>query len=131
MAIHKLITCALGEKTFEVYGGLESTRSNTFVSDAVDALITFGVASDLLGIYNIAGGEKKSLGDWIISVEKLIGKKIELKFIQARDGDQRLTSGNTLHARKAMGYVPKVESSEGLKLQLTHILKNSNLYINS
>lgn len=131
MAIHKLITCALGGKTFEVYGGLDSTRSNTFVSDAIDALITFGEASDLFGIYNIAGGEKKSLSEWIISVENLIGKKIELNFIPARDGDQRLTSGNTSHARQAMGFAPKVESSEGLKLQLTHILKNSNLYINS
>ena len=131
MAIHKLIICALEGKSFNVYGSLESVRTNTFVNDAVNALISFGDSPRLIGTYNIAGSERLSLNDWVISVENLVGSRIELKFDSPRDGDQRITHGDTSLARQAIGFSPKFSSLSGLKLQVDYIMKNRDIYSTS
>jgi nucleoside-diphosphate-sugar epimerase len=120
MAYNKFISKISQGNTLEVYGDGSQTRTNTYVSDIVNATATCIDLKLLIdGLdFNVSGREKVSLLQVIEILENGIGKKAKLSFEKRREGDQVATEGNFSKANKLLGYSPLVNIERGLLNQI-------------
>ncbi|MBU0677001.1 MAG: GDP-mannose 4,6-dehydratase [Verrucomicrobia bacterium] len=121
MAYNILIRGLLEGRTFTMCGDGEQTRSNTFVSDCVNATILAFEKRDvsLGGTFNIGGGQVVSLNEVVQLLEDLTGRKALIERAPARPGDQRHTCANIERAKAILGYSPAIPVREGLQAQVT------------
>ncbi len=117
MAYHILTRALLEDRPFPVYGDGEQSRSNTFVSDCVDAtLLAFEKRDTALGeVYNVGGGEIVTLNKTIELLEDITGRNARIERHPARPGDQRHTSADIGKIRDQLGYNPAVRVVDGLR----------------
>ena len=119
MAYHKFIRAMLNEECIEIYGDGLQTRTNTFVSDIVDATISCTSTNLVDGeTLNLSGTRSINLLEVIRILENVIGKKAKLKFMPPRDGDQRETRGEFTKASKLINFNPKIDFESGLAMQV-------------
>jgi nucleoside-diphosphate-sugar epimerase len=101
-----------------VFGDGEQTRGNTFISDCVDATLLGAERGKPGQVYNIGGGEARSV-NWVIeSIAELAGKPANVRREAARAGDQRHTMADITKARAELGYKPGMPLREGLAAQV-------------
>jgi UDP-glucose 4-epimerase len=106
----------LAGKPLTIVGDGEQTRDFTFVSDAVDALLTVA-ASDKAGvIYNVGSGKPVSVNELV----KLLGSP-ETIHIPKRPGEPDCTFADIAAIQRDLGWQPKVTLAEGVKTMLANI----------
>ena len=118
MAFSRLISCALQDEPFAVYGDGEQTRDFTFVSDAVEGTIASASRGRLGATYNIGGGGRHSMNSAVEALASLIGARIECRYQQPQRGDARDTSADIRRARRDLGFTPSQDFRSGLEAQL-------------
>jgi UDP-glucuronate 4-epimerase len=98
-----------------LYNGGNMHRDWTFVSDIVQGVVA--AADRRLGyeIINLGRGEPVLLKDFVDYIEKLAGKKANLKEEPMMDADVAYTYADITKARKLLGYEPKVPVKEGVQ----------------
>ena len=123
MAYNILTRALLDEKSFPMFGDGEQTRSNTYVTDCVDATYRAALHRDaaLSQVFNVGGGEIISLNDVVTLLEELTGKKARIERKPARPGDQKHTAANIEKARRLLGYNPTTGVREGLAAEVAWI----------
>jgi UDP-glucose 4-epimerase len=121
MAFHRLIKAALGGDEFPVYGDGHQTRDFTFISDAVAANLGAAERGRAGGIYNIGGGSRVTLNEVIALLEKIVGRKVRVRYHEPQKGDVRHTYADTSRARRDFGYEPRVGLEEGLTAEVEYI----------
>lgn len=117
----KLIACAFRNKAFPIFEGSEKhLRSFTYVGDIVDGIYRAILNYDKLDgeILNLGAEEEHKTHEGIEIVEKLLDRKIELKVVPKRAGDQYRTLANIQKAKKILGYQPKTSLEKGLESQI-------------
>lgn len=117
----KLINCAYQNKVFPVFeGSLKHLRSFSYVGDIVDGVLKAMEQYENLNgeIINLGAEDEHTTEEGIELVEGLLGKKIDIKFVAPRAGDQLRTRANIQKAKKMLGYEPKTSLIEGLRFQL-------------
>jgi nucleoside-diphosphate-sugar epimerase len=127
MAYSKIISQVYEGKTVEIFGDGNQIRSNTFITDLVDALILTGFNRAPSRIYNVAGREKISLNHALKKITDLLGKNALIRYSEAREGDQIMTSGDSSMIAKELGWTPQINFDLGIKLQVEHFL-NTNKF---
>ena len=65
---------------------------------------------------NLGNSKPVMLRDLVDSIEGIIGKKAERKFLPMQDGDVDLTYADITLAKQKLGYIPSVPMNEGLKI---------------
>ena len=118
MAYNLICQSILEGKEFLVFGDGTQSRSNTFVSDVVDATIIAALSPAANEIYNIGGSEEVSLLEVISIIENVVGKKAKFQFGSARPGDQLRTMANIEKAKRNLNWSPKMSLKEGLEKQI-------------
>jgi nucleoside-diphosphate-sugar epimerase len=120
MGYNILIRCLLEDKPFMMFGDGEQTRSNTYVSDCVNAtLLAFEKRDTALGeVYNIGGGEIVSLNRVVEMLQEITGKKARIEYRPPRPGDQKHTAAHIEKIRARLGYDPVTPVYEGLRAQV-------------
>ena len=120
MAYNILIRNLLEGRTFTMYGDGEQTRSNTYIADCVRATImAFEQQDSAIGqVFNVGGGEIKSLNEAISILEDLTGCTAQIDRKPARPGDQKHTAADISKARGILGYEPQTSLEEGLRAQV-------------
>jgi CDP-paratose 2-epimerase len=110
---------ARARKPIIIYGDGHQVRDLLFVSDLVDAmLLAQAGARDLAGrAFNIGGGPSHavSLQQVVAQLEILLGRTPQVRFEEARLGDQRYYVSNTARFAQATGWKPGVSVKEGLR----------------
>lgn len=123
----KLIACAFKDKIFPLFEGSDKhLRSFTYVGDIVDGVVS------VLGKEAIVDGEIINLGteiehttqEGIEVVEEVLGKKIKIKVIPKRAGDQLRTKANIDKARLLLNYNPQTTLLEAVKKQVNWYKNN-------
>ena len=108
----------MNNKSPEINGDGNQTRDFTFILNAVQAnmkaMFTQNINTDG-DIFNIAVGERISLNDLMIVLQKLIGTTIHQTHIQERTGDVRNSLADISKAKKILNYHPQIKIEEGLK----------------
>jgi nucleoside-diphosphate-sugar epimerase len=112
------ILMALAEGTpFELYGDGTQSRGFTYVEDAVAATVLAMERGGEGAVYNVGGGSEATMLEAIAEAEKVSGRTLELRFLNAAAGDVRRTSADTTRIRTELGWEPKVGLEDGLRSQ--------------
>ncbi|UCF06661.1 MAG: GDP-mannose 4,6-dehydratase [bacterium] len=118
MAFSRFITASLGDEPVEVYGEGTQTRDFTYVSDAVAATAQAMLYDGPQRVFNIGGGNRSSILDVLSTIERLIGKKLEIRFDAPAKGDVLDTWADTGRARAELGFEPTVSLETGLEAEI-------------
>lgn len=123
MAYHKFIDAILNGRELVIFGDGRQSRSNTFLTDITEAtcLVLEREASN--SALNVAGSESYDLLEVIGLIAELTGLDPNLRFEAARNGDQRVTLGDTSRFREIYGWKPRVSLRDGLAEQIAWHIK--------
>jgi len=132
MALFKFTKNIIQEKSIDVYGYGKHIRAFTYVDDVVDGILRVinkapkknlkfiknppmpGISSAPYQILNIGGGQATNLLDFINEIEKNVGKKAKLNFLDIQPGDILKTEASTSAIEK-LGYKSRTNLSDGVK----------------
>jgi len=106
----------LAKKPLTIVGDGEQTRDFTFVSDAVDALLTAAKSDKVGEIYNVGSDRPVSVNLLV----KLLGAK-ETVLIPKRPGEPDCTFADTTKIKRELGWSAKVPFEDGVKIMLENI----------
>lgn len=112
MAFARLVSCAVRQETFELYGDGEQRRDCTFVGDVVKAMRD-AATSNWTGVANLGGGRQVSMNEVVELLSEMCGP-IDVRRTAASPGDVRHTGADTRLARRAFGYRPATTLDQGL-----------------
>ncbi len=87
MAFHRLIASALSDQPFTVFGDGNQTRDFTFAADALAGTIAAAESGIPGTAYNLGGGARRSMNTVLDTLEVLIGRTVERKYIDWQLGD--------------------------------------------
>jgi len=121
----KLIDEGLEVKRF---GDGSTRRDYTFIDDLVDGVVA--ALDTILGyeIFNLGNSNTVELNYFISTVEKILGKKANIKEYPMQPGDVLITNADLTKSRKLLGYNPKVKIEEGMSIFIKWYQENKNLY---
>lgn len=122
-SINLIVEKALKNEVIEVTGDGEQTRDFTHVDDVVDAVILAVNGKFPSGVYDIGTGASISINMLLQSIERLLGKRLHVKYVSATVGDPLRNELNVSQARRC-GFKAKVSLEEGLT-QLIEEMKNA------
>jgi UDP-glucose 4-epimerase len=117
MAFNRFIRAALKAEPITLYGDGEQTRDFTFVTDAVAATIAAGERGVPGRAYNIGGGSRVSVNQVCEILERIVGKRLDVRREPAQKGDMRDTLADTTLAQEDLGFKPVVTLEQGLEAE--------------
>ena len=126
MAIHKFLRSALLGRPITIYGDGSQERDFTYVGDVVEATIraaTWDVEGEVM---NIGNRKPIRLLELLDMISDLVGRELEVIFMEEQKGDVRVTFADISKARKLLGYKPNTRLEEGLEEELKWI---SSIYL--
>jgi nucleoside-diphosphate-sugar epimerase len=122
--IPKFIMMMMGGAAPSVEGDGKQSRDFTYVGNVVEANLKAAVQSGVAGrTFNIACGSSYTILQLIDELNKILRKKIEPVFKEARLGDVKNSLADISAARIVLDYEPAVSFSEGLRLTVDSLKK--------
>lgn len=121
MAFHRVCAAALTGKPFTVFGDGEQSRDFTFIDDIVQANLDAAAHGAPGGVYNIGGGTRITMNQTFRLLEKVVGRSIDIRYVEKQLGDVSHTGADVTRAREAWGFTPKVSLEEGLRRECEHL----------
>ena len=132
--IPKLIYNILNNKSLPIYGNGKNSREWIYVKDHCEALLKVFTKGKVGEFYNI--GSNKNLDNLEIS-KKLInisndiiklGKNVKISFVKDRPGHDIRYALNSNKIKNKLGWYPKVDLNQGMKLTFNWYYKNKSYY---
>ena len=124
MAFSIFIRKLLQDQEIQIYGDGSQSRTNTYVTDLVDGLVS-GMENAINGeIYNLAGSEQFTVLEVVTLLGQILNKTPKLLFCSERLGDQQETKTLSTKASKHLNYSHKTTLREGLTRQIEWQLAN-------
>ena len=117
MAFPRVIAALASGGTFTLFGDGEQSRSFTYVLDVVDASIRAMEGAAAGALLNVGGGEEATMNETIALLERISGRRLDVRREPAVAGDQRRTKADTSRIRAALGWEPRTTLEEGLRAQ--------------
>jgi nucleoside-diphosphate-sugar epimerase len=116
VVVPKFMERAWMKKPLEVHWDGKQSRDFTHIKNVVQANLLAAFSKNGAGeVFNIANGAAYSLLDLIRVIEKIVGRKLEVKYFPKRQGDVRKTCADISRAKRILGYKPEMNFEEGLK----------------
>jgi UDP-glucose 4-epimerase len=106
----------LSKQPLTIVGDGEQTRDFTFVSDAVDALLTVANSDAVGEIYNVGSGRPVSVNELV----RLLGSPPTVN-IPKRPGEPDCTWADITKIRRELAWEPKVSIADGVRAMLANI----------
>jgi UDP-glucuronate 4-epimerase len=116
MAVYKFTSLIHEGKPIPVYGDGSSKRDYTFCKDIVQGIIAAIDAEFKFEIFNLGDSRVVELQDMISLIEKALGKKAKKQMLPEQPGDVPITYADISKARRMLGYQPKYQFEEGLRI---------------
>jgi len=117
-------------KPITLFGTGKQVRDILYVTDAVRAFDAF-YKTQASGIYNIGGGTERaiSLIECINLIEKIVGKKAEIKYAPKRKGDLWYFVCDITKAKEKLGWQPEVTNEMGIIKLAEWVKDNIEIFI--
>jgi UDP-glucuronate 4-epimerase len=115
MAIHKFTRAIDEGQAIEVYGDGTARRDFTYIDDIVSGCVAAFENASKYHIYNLGNNRTVEVLEVIRLIEKHLGKKAEIRFLDPQPGDVSLTRADTSLPRKELGYDPQTPIEEGIE----------------
>jgi len=121
MAFHRFLRWALEDKPIEVYGDGKQSRDFTHVNDIVAANWLAVEKAQAGEVYNVGGGSRVTLNQVVEIMKELVGREIEVRYMETQKGDVRHTYADMTKAKERLGYQPGVSIQDGLRTEFEWI----------
>lgn len=106
----------LGENQPIVFGDGEQSRDFVYVRNVAEANLLACEAKGAAGlVINIGTGERHTLNQTLVSLEKITGRPVKARYAPPREGDIRDSQADITRAQNVLGYNPSVGFEEGMK----------------
>ena len=134
MALFKFTKAIISNKPMEIYNHGKHNRDFTYIDDIVDSIIkllnrppknknkSFNFkkpkASESFApytVYNIGNNETVSLMEFVRIIEKAVGKKGKIKYMNFQLGDVETSFSDTTKLQKKTGFKPYTPLEKGIK----------------
>jgi len=117
--VPRLLHQALRGGSVVIFGGGGQTRDFVYVDDVVEALEAAATAADVdRRIVNVGSGRETSVNKLASLVADVAGREIEVLHSPAESGGVSHLCADISIARKLLGYEPRVDLAQGLRLTL-------------
>tara|TARA_B100000029_G_C17546540_1_gene948640 strand:- start:862 stop:1845 length:984 start_codon:yes stop_codon:yes gene_type:complete len=104
----------LNGKSIDVFNNGDMFRDFTYIDDIVDGIL-LAVHNPLdFEIINLGFGEPVKLGDFISTLEEILGVQAEKNYLPIQPGDVHKTWSDITKAQKILKYYPKINIKDGL-----------------
>jgi UDP-glucose 4-epimerase len=115
-AIPRFVHASLTGAPITVFGDGEQTRDFCFINNTVSAnLLAADSPKKLAGeVVNVAGGRRISLNELIREIGRVLGKPLDVRYVEPRPGDVRHSLADISRAKELLGYEPKVKWEDGI-----------------
>ncbi len=113
------------DQPIEIWGDGSVVRDYVYVKDAVRALSMARSHSSQHRIFNIGGGQGRSLNDLLANLEKLAGRKLKRRYLPGRSFDVPVNILDISLAREVLQWYPRVSFEEGLKRTWSWVVRQS------
>lgn len=110
------------------FGSGNTQRDYTYVDDVVSGIILALDKVFAYEIFNLASSYPIKLNDFILLIEKELGKKSKIKEYAMPAGDLSITHANINKAKNMLSYSPKVTINKGVKKLIKWYQLHKNLY---
>tara|TARA_Y100000591_G_scaffold294038_1_gene282366 strand:+ start:876 stop:1889 length:1014 start_codon:yes stop_codon:yes gene_type:complete len=132
--IPKLIYNILNNKPLPIYGSGTNSREWIYVKDHCEALLKVLNRGKIGEFYNI--GSNKNLNNIQVSNELIkitkkihnLGKNVKILFVKDRPGHDVRYALNSNKIKNKLGWKPRTNFSQGIKLTFEWYLKNKTYY---
>ncbi len=121
-ALPAFVGQALRKQNLTVFGDGSQTRSFCYVSDLVDGIFKLLMSSEVEPV-NIGNPEEITIKQFAEEIIKLTGTKSKIKYVDLPEDDPKVRQPNIDKARKILGWEPKVNRTDGLKITLEYFKK--------
>ena len=119
MAFAGALECLAQSRSFTLLGDGHQTRDFTFVGDVVEATLRAMQRAPTERVYNIGGGSEISLLNALKLLERVVGRRLDVRPLSAAAGDPRRTSADIGQASAELGWRPVTSLEAGLAAQAT------------
>ena len=116
MAFARIVGALADGTAFHLYGDGSQTRGWTFVADVVAA--TIAAMERGSGTYNVGGGVEVSMREAIELLERIAGRRLDVREEPPAPGDPLRTNADTTRIRSELGWEPRTDLRSGLEAQL-------------
>jgi len=115
MAFTRMCFALAEGRPFDLYGDGTQTRECTYVSDLVAATMLAMERGE--GTLNVGGGVEASILETIAILERVAGRKLDVRPGPPVPGDQRRSRADTTQIHEQLGWEPRVSLEDGLSAQ--------------
>ncbi len=113
---------ALRGEDLTVFGDGSQTRSFCYVSDLVDGIFKLLMSNENNPV-NIGNPAEITIKQFAEEIIKLTDAKTKIIYKELPEDDPKIRQPNIEKAKRILGWTPKVERSEGLKITLDYFKK--------
>ena len=117
MAFPRIMGALLSGVPFALFGDGEQSRSFTYVLDVVEATILAMEGAAPGALYNVGGGEEATMNAVITTLERVAGRRLDVRREPPVPGDQRRTKADTSRIGGELGWEPRTSLEDGLRAQ--------------
>jgi len=115
--VPRFFSAVRDDQPVPIYGDGLQSRDFTYVENVVDANIQAAETDGLGGsILNVATGRATTVVELAELVASALGKNLKREHLPPRPVEVRESWASTEHARRLIGYEPKIALEEGLRL---------------
>jgi UDP-glucose 4-epimerase len=123
--IPKFVNALLDSRPVTIYGDGEQSRDFTYVENIVDANLAAMRADDAAGkVFNIGCGARITLNHLVAMLERILGTKATVRYVEPKPGDVRHSLADIGLSRRILDYSPRVLIEEGLKMTVEAMRRN-------
>jgi UDP-glucose 4-epimerase len=116
-AIPKFIQAMLAGEPATIHGDGRQTRDFVYVRDLVEAMLLAVDGDSIDGrVINIAGGKSVPINELVEILQRFFPETPDPVFAPPRQGDLRFSEADISLAERALGYRPRIDLQEGLRI---------------
>lgn len=125
--IPKFINAILNNEPPPIFGNGKQSRDFTYIDNVVSANIIAATTPGLKHeVFNAAVGKEYSVLDIVDGINRILGKKVEPKFLPVRAGDIFRSNSDISKIQRMTPYKPLVSFDDGLQKTVEYFRKKWN-----
>ncbi|TXH76616.1 MAG: NAD-dependent epimerase/dehydratase family protein [Lysobacteraceae bacterium] len=101
------------DRPLQIWGDGETVRDYIYIGDLVDLVVAAAASGDT-GIVNAGSGDGHSLNAVCASMERVVGRRMSIEYLEGRRFDVRAIVLDTTRAQTRFGWRPSVDLETGI-----------------
>lgn len=115
MAYFSFARDIMEDKPIALFNRGHNSRDFTYIDDIVDGIILALNKCCSWEVFNLGSGNSIELIDFLAELEKNLGKKARVRFLDRQPGDAVKTLADISHTTELLGYEPKTTFETGIR----------------